>query len=132
MQMKCDTPLERSQGELKFFFRSHPNPRSEGEVMILRSPMSPNWDSFGTLPWESRDKKPFGCECGRVMQIILYGGRWWLPLSLGRGESCEPRVGDVVNLVSLESHVVCLSTESAPKCELTNLLVGLMQVQISE
>jgi len=25
-------------------------------------------------------------------QRILYGGRWWLPLSLGRDESCESRV----------------------------------------
>jgi hypothetical protein len=40
----------------------------------------------------SRDKKPFGCgPCG-VAQSILYGGRWWLPLSLGRGESWESKV----------------------------------------
>jgi hypothetical protein len=54
--------------------------------------LSPNWDSFGTPSWESRDKKPFRCGCRGVTQRILYGGRWWLPPSLGCGESCEFRV----------------------------------------
>jgi hypothetical protein len=34
----------------------------------------------------------------------------------------------VVSHVSPRSPVACLSTLSAPECELTNLLVGLMQV----
>jgi hypothetical protein len=51
-----------------------------------------NRDSFGTPLWESRDKKPFGCNCCEEAQRILYGGRWWLPLSSGRGESCESKV----------------------------------------
>ncbi len=38
------------------------------------------------------DKKPFGCGCRGATQRILYGGRWWLPPSLGHGESCESRV----------------------------------------
>jgi hypothetical protein len=50
---------------------------------------SPNWDNFGTPPWESWDKKPFGCRCRGEAQRILYGGRWWLPSSSGRGESSE-------------------------------------------
>jgi hypothetical protein len=37
----------------------------------------------------------------------------------------------VVNLVSPELPVACLSTKGAPKNELTNLLVGLMHVQVS-
>jgi hypothetical protein len=49
-------------------------------------------DIFGILPWESREKVPFGCRCDKVMQRILYGGRWWLPPSLGRGEFCESKV----------------------------------------
>jgi hypothetical protein len=57
--------------------------------MNSQSPRSPNRDSFGTSLWESRDKKPFGCGCRGVTQIILYGGRWWLPSSPGHGESCE-------------------------------------------
>jgi hypothetical protein len=57
--------------------------------MSSQSPGSPNRDSFGTPPWESRDKKPFGCKCCGEAQRILHGGRWWLPPSPGRGESSE-------------------------------------------
>jgi len=42
-----------------------------------------------------------------------------------------PRVWAVVSLVSLGLPMVCPSTKSAPECELTNLLIGLMQVRIS-
>jgi hypothetical protein len=42
-----------------------------------------------------------------------------------------PRIRAVVSLVSLELLVVCPSTKGAPECELTNLLVGLMQVRVS-
>jgi hypothetical protein len=37
----------------------------------------------------------------------------------------------MVSLVSLELLVACPSTNGVPKCELTNLLVDLMQVRIS-
>ncbi len=57
--------------------------------MAVQSPGSPNRDSFETPPWESRDKKPFGCSLRGVTQSMLYGGRWWLPPSPGRGESSE-------------------------------------------
>jgi len=60
--------------------------------MSVQSPGSPNWGSFGTPFWESREKKPFGCKCGGELQRILYGGRWWLPSSPGRGESSESKV----------------------------------------
>ncbi len=39
-----------------------------------------------------------------------------------------PRIWAVVSLVSPESPVACLSTKGAPESELTNLLVGLMQI----
>jgi len=39
-----------------------------------------------------------------------------------------PRVWAMVSFVSLESLVTCPSTKGAPESELTNLLVGLMQV----
>jgi len=45
-------------------------------------------DNFGTPTWESREKEPFGCSPRGALQRILYGGRWWLPSSLGCGESC--------------------------------------------
>jgi hypothetical protein len=57
--------------------------------MNAQSPGSPNRDSFGTPFWESRDKEPFKHGRGGVTQGILYGGRWWLPPSLGHGESSE-------------------------------------------
>jgi hypothetical protein len=38
----------------------------------------------------------------------------------------------VVSQVSPELSVACPSTKGVPKSELTNLLVGLMQVRISE
>jgi hypothetical protein len=66
--------------------------RSEQRVMIMQSPKSPNRNSFETFPWEPQEKKPFGCECRGEAPSILYGGRWWLPLSLGCGESSESRV----------------------------------------
>ncbi len=43
-----------------------------------------------------------------------------------------PRIRAVVNQVSPELPVACRSTKGAPECELTNLLVGLMQVRVSE
>jgi len=56
--------------------------------MNVQNPGTPTRDSFGTPSWESREKEPFGCSLGGELQSILYGGRWWLPLSPGRGESC--------------------------------------------
>jgi len=88
--------------------------------MTSQSPGSPNWDSFGTPPWESWDKKPFGCGCHGEVQRILYGGRWWLP-----------QVWAVVSLVSPELPVACPSIKGVLKSELTNLLVTLMQVRVS-
>jgi hypothetical protein len=43
-----------------------------------------------------------------------------------------PQLQAVVSQVSLELPVACPSTKGAPECELTNLWVGLMQVQVSE
>jgi len=89
VQVECNTQLESSWGELQVCFRPQPNRRSKLGVMSSQSPRSPNQDSFGTSPWESWDKKPFECRwCGQTQRII-YGGRWWLPPSSGRGESSE-------------------------------------------
>jgi len=84
--------LKRSQRELQDCFRTHPNWRSKQEVMDAQSPGSLTRDNFGTPPWESREKVPFGCTLRRVMQRILYGGRWWIPPSPGCGESSESKV----------------------------------------
>jgi hypothetical protein len=108
-----DTPSESSQGELQVCFRPRPNQRSEQRIMTSWSLGNPNRDNFGTPPWESRDKKPFGCGCDGVTQKILYGERWWLPSSSGRGESNESVLP-----------VACPNTKSGSKGVVTNLLVG--------
>jgi hypothetical protein len=90
--------------------------------MNAQSPRSPNWDSFKTPLWVSREKVPFGCKCAGETQKILYGGRWWLPLSPGHGESSESKVAR-----GLFQHQEC------SECEPTNLLVGFwMQDQVTK
>jgi len=42
-----------------------------------------------------------------------------------------PQVQVVVNLVNPELPMACPSTKGALECELTNLLVGLVQVRVS-
>jgi hypothetical protein len=49
---------------------------------------------------------------------------------MGEGSGFPP-VWAVVSLVSPELPVACPSTKGVPKCELTNLLVDLMQVRAS-
>jgi hypothetical protein len=84
--------VESSRRKLQLCFKSHPDSRSKNEVIALQSYESSSLGSFGTPLWASQDKKPFGCSpCGEV-QSILYGGRWWLPPSPSRGESCESKV----------------------------------------
>jgi hypothetical protein len=90
VRVECKTLLKSSWGELQVCFRPHPNQRSELGVMSSQSPRSPNRDSFGTPPWESRDTKPFGCRWHGQTERILYGGRWWLPLSSGHVSQVNP------------------------------------------
>jgi len=92
VQVKCDTPVESSRGDLQLWFKPRLDPSSGREVMNAQSPRSLNRNNFGTPLWESREKEPFGCGCHGATQRILYGGRWWLPLSPGRGESNESKV----------------------------------------
>jgi len=80
--------LKSSQRGLQLWFRPRPDPSLGRGVMSIQSPGTPTRGNFGTPTWESREKVPFGCNLGRELQRILYGGRWWLPLSPGRGESC--------------------------------------------
>jgi hypothetical protein len=87
LQKECNMALERSWGELQLWFRPRSNRILQSGDMSSQSPRTPTRDSFGTPPWESREKEPFGCSFGGELQIILYGGRWWLPSSPGRGES---------------------------------------------
>jgi len=69
-------------------------------------------DNFETPTWESREKEPFGCSPRNVAQRILYGGRWWLPPSPGRGVSCGPKCPWLVP-----------TSKGVPECELTTWVV---------
>jgi hypothetical protein len=90
--MECDTTLESSQQELQLYFKPHPDRRSEQKVMAPQSYESPTLTisrlSFGS----PETKRPFGSGRHREAQRILYGGRWWFPSNLGRGESYESKV----------------------------------------
>jgi hypothetical protein len=61
---------------------------------------------------ESREKEPFGCSPQNVAQRILYGGRWWLPPSPGRGVSRGPKCPWLVP-----------TPEGVSECELTTWVV---------
>jgi hypothetical protein len=89
---ECNMALESSRRELQDWFRARSDRRSGWEVMMAQSLGSPNQDNFGTPLWESRDKESFGCGRGGATQRILYEGRWWLPPSMGCGESSESKV----------------------------------------
>jgi hypothetical protein len=83
-----------------------------------------------------------GVQTGTVLGLLLGSPGIKIHLDVGamerRGEYYMgegggfPQVRAVVSLVSPESPVACLSTKGAPKSELTNLLVGLMQVRVSK
>jgi len=92
--------LEIFQRDLRDCFRPHPNQRSKEEVMDAQSSGNPTQDSFGTPPWDSREKASFGCSFRRELQRILYGE--------GGG---FPRVPVVVSQMSPRSPVACPNTE---------------------
>jgi len=92
LQKDWDKALESSWGELQLWFKPHSNQRLEPGDMSSQSSGSPTQDNFGTPPWESKEKVPFGCGSRGTTQRILYGGKWWLPPSLGHGESSESKV----------------------------------------
>ncbi len=52
--------------------------------MNAQSPGSPNRDSFGTPPWESREKEPFGCSLRAELQGEPLAGRGATALSVIR------------------------------------------------
>ncbi len=88
--------------------------------MTSQSPGNPNRDGFEIPLWESRDKKSFGCGVAERCREYY----------MGEGDDFL-RVRVVVSLVSLEFPLVCPNTKGALKNKLTNLLVGLIQVRVS-
>jgi hypothetical protein len=98
---KCDMVLESSRGELQLWFRSCFNRTLQSGDMSSQSLETPTWDSFGTPPWESREKEPFGCSLHGELQSILYGEGGGFPrvravvsqvCQSARGLSQHPRV----------------------------------------
>jgi hypothetical protein len=112
---KCDTSLERSWRGLQDLFRPRRDQTLQSGVMSAQSPKTPTGtirDNFGTPTWESREKEPFRCSPQNVAQRILYGGRWWLPPSPGRGVFCGPKCPWLVP-----------TPKGVPECELTTWVV---------
>jgi hypothetical protein len=125
MQVECGTPLKNFQGDLQVCFTPHPNQRFEQEVTNYQSPRSPNRDSFGTIS---------GLLLGNLgtnSHLDVVPVEWHRVYYMGEGGGF-PRVRALVSQVSLELPVACFSTKGVPECELTNLLIDLMQVQVSE
>ncbi len=112
--MECDTLLESSWGELQLevWARSYELPKSQ----------------------EFKLRQFHDSSLGVSGQKVIW---MWVPWAkhkeyyMGEGGGL-PRVRAMVSLVSLELAVVCPSTKGAPENELTNLLVGLMQVWVSK
>jgi hypothetical protein len=72
---------------------------------------------------------PFGSP-GTKSHLDATPMEWCIVYYMGEGGDF-PQVRAVVSLVSPELPVACPSTKGDIKGELTNLLVGLMQVQVS-
>jgi len=86
--LECNMALKSYRKEIQLWFKPHLDWTLQSRDMNSQSSGSPTRNNFGTPTWESREKEPFGCSLGGKLQSILYGGRWWLPPSSGRGESC--------------------------------------------
>jgi hypothetical protein len=86
--------------------------------------------------------KVLGVQIGTVSGLLLESLGKKCHSDVASAKSCReyymgegggfPQVRAVVSQVSPMLPVACFSTKGAPECELTNLLVGLMQVRVSE
>jgi hypothetical protein len=54
--------LESSQGEIQLWLRPRSNRILQSGDMSSQSLGTPTRDNFGTPPWESWEKEPFGCS----------------------------------------------------------------------
>jgi hypothetical protein len=93
--------------------------------MSFQSPGSPNRDNSGTV-----SGLPLGSP-GTNIHLDVAPLEWHKVYHMGECGGF-PRVRAVVSQVSPELPVACPSTKGAPECELTNLLVSLIQVRVSE
>ncbi len=112
MQAECETPLESSRGELQVCFILHPDRRSEQGVMSCQNPGSPNRDNYGTV-----SSLPLGSPWTKS-HLDVAPVEWRRVYYMGEGGGFS-RVRAVVNQMSPELPVACVSTKGAPECELT-------------
>jgi hypothetical protein len=113
-EMDCNTPLESSQRDL--------------------------------IPIQGLNKKLWthkvpGVQIGTVSGLLLGSPKTKSHSDVGAAEQCKeyymgegggfPWIRAVVNLVSPELPVACPNTKGAVECKLTNLLISLMQVRVS-
>jgi hypothetical protein len=86
VQVKYDTPLERSRRELQLWFRPHLNPGLGQEIMNVQSPGSPKrqfWDSTLGVPgkraiWmQVRQRATENTIWGKVV-ASSESGSWWV------------------------------------------------------
>jgi hypothetical protein len=121
VQVQCDTPLKSSRGELHVCFRLHPNRRSQRKVMISQASRVQIGTVSGFLlgsPGTKSHSDVGAAEKHRIYYMGEGGGFPWVRVVVGQ--------------VNPKLPVACLSIKGAPECELTNLLVGLMEVRVSE
>jgi hypothetical protein len=103
---ECDTALESSQWELQLWFRARPDLSLGWGAVAVQSPGTILGLQLGSLG----KKRSFGYSLGEELQRIIYGGRWWLPLNPGHGESSSPSCPWLVP-----------TPKGVLKCELTHL-----------
>jgi hypothetical protein len=84
---KCDMALEISRRGLQLWFRPRCDQTLQLGVMAVQSSGSPAGTISG-LHFESPNNLCYLDVASTVSCRILYGGRWWLPSSPGRGEFC--------------------------------------------
>jgi hypothetical protein len=94
--------------------------RSEVEARSYECPKS----------WESKPGQ-FQDSPGTKGHLDVAPVEWRRVYYMGEGGGF-PRVRAVMNQMSSKLPMACPSTKGVPECELTNLLVGLMQVRVSE
>jgi hypothetical protein len=96
---------------------------------------------IGGLSKDLWDRKVPGVQTGTILRLLLGSLGTKSHLNVGATNKCKeyymgegggfPRIQAMVSHVSPWSPVACPNIKGAPESELTNLLVGLMQVRIT-
>jgi hypothetical protein len=152
----CNISYGKKKGQdsnLQFDFRPL-KVRNQPDPSVCRGSVMHRWKAFkksykfdlNFIPIEGLSKKLWtrkvpGVETETISRLLLGSFATKSHSNVGVVERRKeyymgegggfPWVRAVVSLVSSRLLVACLSTKGASKCELTNLLVGLMQVQVS-